>query len=926
MKTTKTFIKILFTGMACMVGMNSVWAQTPPAGMILISGTRFEIPSKAADAYGSLDEITYIGLVKPSITHKMTLIPNANAGTFKGGKYYAVTNNPAKLGTAADGLYDNGNAYWGLVLSRQNDDGMLTFTVPGVKTTAAAHVEIEYCIAVRTGRDTPPGTGNGTAQFKVAVSGREDAFNLIHGQDVPQLDLNNNPGGGCKTYSATISAADVAKSGGTLTVYLNAKQLSNVQIVIKSIYVYGQINPKISGTAEACVGGESAILSVASTYEGTNTYQWYRGTPPSGTLLTGATGLFYKHTTNLTTPATTTYYYTMTPQGGAAVTSETFTVKDIVCCTDAQGKPASRKLIWQDDFGTFTSARSFWVWDYSDIANPKKVVKTAPNDWRRQTDGANGSNPPYVMPNAVYVGTGDVPEQPGPKSGYAIIANVAQNVNGLNWSAKAGNGTQWTGANYFPDHTYPDREAYGGMLMINCSGVAGETLYDRTITGLCDKKLTIKCFINNFSDGALPVQVTISATDLAAGGATASATVSRHATNDGLAWKEVSFDLALKPGSTSINFKITSSQTGATNGNDLLLDDIQIYACSTPSVDVYFDNFKTAVTTCDGSDVTLNADQTVMLTNFYGTPNYIFQYSFEDPNAIGFNKNTSWKTINTTPQASVSRSALASIFTAYKVAYPTGKQVYFRVVAADAATLNYMITQGKVFNADDPCSNYSVSDPIVANIDCPKCTSPKDIKITPSGGAQTGGTGTTPYTVTLCGTESVTLNTNDVAQTSPAYNKFTTQWYKGDKTTKTGAAGGSKAPTLTVNAADVIAAGGTLTYYVQAVDADFPTVTTCHKWDEIIIKASPTPTVNPLSPITLCAGDSQSAISLSGTPTGVTFDWARTGSTTTGVGASGTGTTSIGAFTAGNVSTQQVSTITITPKANGCTGTPTNFT
>ncbi|MDR2963826.1 MAG: hypothetical protein LBU90_09395, partial [Bacteroidales bacterium] len=877
----KMWVQALCLMCVCFLGLNTAAVgQTPPAGMVLISGTKFESPANAAKNYCALNEIEFLGLVKPSFTtsSKMVLTPDAAPGSFKGGSFYAVTNNPTKLGTAADNFYDNNDAYWGLVVNKQTEDYMFTFTAPGVKTSAAARVVVEYCIPVKTKKDVSVGM-DGTARFTVAVSGAQDSYNIMNGANC-QLDYNNSTGGTCQTLTVDLTAAQVAASGGTLTVYFNAKDVTR-PMLIKSIYIYGSIDPKVTGPLEACSGGENAIISVANTYEGENSYQWYKAASATGagTAISGATGSSIKHTTNTTGTATSYYYYTITPKGGSAIKSEVFTIKDIICCSDPNtGKPTSRKLIWQEDFGTYTNAKSYWVWDYTDITNPKKVKKTSADQWRRETTSCI---PSYTLTNAKYVSTGDVSEQ-GTQSGYAIIANIAQGVNGLNWAAKAGNGTQWTTANYFPDHTYPDREAYGACLMINCSGTPGEELYKRTIIGLCEKKLTIKCFINNFSDGSTPVQVTINAKDLAPGGATATATASRSAKNDGLAWKEVTLDLTIKPGSPGVEFSVVSSQSGANNGNDLLLDDIQIYACSAPGVEAYFNltSYPTTIKTCDGSDVTIHADQTTMLESYYGASNlgYIFQYTFSDPNDLDFDKST-WTTINTTPQTSVSKNGLASIFSTFKSQFtnPTGKKMYFRVVAGDKSFLSTFISSGKVFNADDPCSNYSVSAAIEAEIDCPQCTEPKQIAITATGGTLSG-TGST-RTVTLCDGESVTLATNDITgTTTPTYKDYSITWYRDSKTSAVGTTNTTYSnPTNGVQSAIVVGYSSVTssgsTYYVKVVDKTFPNVSTCEKWDEIIVRQAPKPVAQTIPNKTYCAGEMSDVLTFISSPLGAVFDW-----------------------------------------------------
>ena len=84
----------------------------------------------------------------------------------------------------------------------------------------------------------------------------------------------------------------------------------------------------------------------------------------------------------------------------------------------------------------------------------------------------------------------------------------------------------------------------------------------------------------------------------------------------------------------------------------------------------------------------------------------------------------------------------------------------------------------------------------------------------------------------------------------------------------------------------------------------------------------PLPYVDPVSNVVACGGEMVSGITFTGTA-GATFNWSNN-NTATGLAASGTG--NIAGFTAANVSTQQVSTITVTPVLGAETGTPINFT
>jgi len=90
------------------------------------------------------------------------------------------------------------------------------------------------------------------------------------------------------------------------------------------------------------------------------------------------------------------------------------------------------------------------------------------------------------------------------------------------------------------------------------------------------------------------------------------------------------------------------------------------------------------------------------------------------------------------------------------------------------------------------------------------------------------------------------------------------------------------------------------------------------------ITVNPTPTVNPVANQTYCNGNTTAIIVVTGPVSGTTFTWAND---TPAIGLAANGTGNIPSFTATNPgSTPIVATITITPSANGCTGTPFSFT
>ena len=90
------------------------------------------------------------------------------------------------------------------------------------------------------------------------------------------------------------------------------------------------------------------------------------------------------------------------------------------------------------------------------------------------------------------------------------------------------------------------------------------------------------------------------------------------------------------------------------------------------------------------------------------------------------------------------------------------------------------------------------------------------------------------------------------------------------------------------------------------------------------ISVYPTPTVTPVNDQTVCAGANVLAVNFTGCPAGETFPWITTGDN---VGLTSPGTGNITTFPGQNPVTPAaaVSTVSVTPTANGCTGPPITF-
>src|SRR6185312_12432713 len=88
------------------------------------------------------------------------------------------------------------------------------------------------------------------------------------------------------------------------------------------------------------------------------------------------------------------------------------------------------------------------------------------------------------------------------------------------------------------------------------------------------------------------------------------------------------------------------------------------------------------------------------------------------------------------------------------------------------------------------------------------------------------------------------------------------------------------------------------------------------------VTVNPSPTVNAVTSISRCNGESGAGFTFSSPTAGATFSW--TSSASVGFGTSGTG--SIGTFTAVNTGASPVvATVSVTATANGCSGLATTF-
>lgn len=183
----------------------------------------------------------------------------------------------------------------------------------------------------------------------------------------------------------------------------------------------------------------------------------------------------------------------------------------------------------------------------------------------------------------------------------------------------------------------------------------------------------------------------------------------------------------------------------------------------------------------------------------------------------------------------------------------------------------------------------------------------------------------TTYTVTgtsANGCVSTDVMTVTVLSSAPINAGADVTICSGVSTTLTASGGVSYtwlAPISAAGASQTVSPVGTTTYTVNGTDASG-----CTGTDQVMVTVNPIPTVTAVADQVVCATNNTTAVNFTGPVAGTTYSWTNTNATI-GLGASGAG--NIGAFaTINSGSTAQVATITVTPTANGCVGTPDVFT
>ncbi|MDR0941016.1 MAG: hypothetical protein LBM68_02190, partial [Bacteroidales bacterium] len=604
MKTTKNCIKILLISIVCVVGINSVQAQTCTT---TVGGSTFDASPTAADDYRDINSTQQLG---PSGNKLSTPVGMITETTKVGSDpFYVMVDNPILVD---EEILDIDESMM-IIGGRGTNAELFSYEVNGLKAGSTVTVTLEGYLLNSTASNACKGVSNSTNDPKLQIlfdpqTNNGNSANWATGYTKDQ-SIKSALGNGKFTITVSVTLP-ATQTGFTYAVKSGYNYASCMLIGFSNIKVTGCLNPKIisSQGAEVCEG-EQVRLELDREYYG-STYKWERSTNGTSGWTTEGT------TKNILSKVDKTYYYRCTVDG---VVSEIINVTTVKCCELAPGVSSSRKTIFHEDFGTFLSATSYEDKD----GNPKAATA-------------------YTVPGPTIAG--------GSFENNEILC-VLHTTSGP-WKTGGLSGDASGNAN-------------GGFLFLNPNSPFKGPIYDQTITGLCDdKKLFMEVSIANASyvNSTTPPQVDLILYSVPGGAQLGRVSSSLTATDQG--WRKLKIDdIILPAGNTSARLVVDSRGENWTAGNDLLVDDIIFRICTPPTVDIY-SNLSTLnrdTTICDKNSVTLAAPQNDLLDAYYGgnaNLRYLYQYSYDG---------TTWQNIGGSAASAIkTTSSLTEALTSHK--------------------------------------------------------------------------------------------------------------------------------------------------------------------------------------------------------------------------------------------------------------------
>jgi len=789
-------------------------------------------PGMETEVAFDINQMSSSGFLVGKFTPGMSYIEEDDGlaeGAFVDGPHYAIVSNPYELDPTTEGFIDlSADPDYMFAFSEPNTTGRyFSFRTEGLKPGTPITVEMELCYLNDPDAATP--CYGFDPIFKVAINPNEG--NVTAGDNVPGTSLAQ---GDCQTITVksgiTSDWSRSVQGDGIGTVYFNvANTMPTCAVVgIKSFKVIGTPEVKIAADqgTEVCVG-DIVTLQANNIFDAD--YQWEVSLNGGISWEGFSTNQIAKY--EITNNPNYTFRLTITTPDGDKIVSNDFSVATGAtnCCDGG----FSRQTVYLDDFGTvdLSNGSTFTWMDYSDIYNPvEKTISGLGYTYELESAPAGLDFVPAPSFNGVADG------------GYTVAANF--NWQTLGWSSAIGGKSVENGGQNYDHSGAADGAAYFANPLDNTSGMI---LYEREIHNLCNKDLHFEAYVNKFSAAnAAEIKAVIQDIDDAGNVLWSD---EQPVIADGPGWEKIQVDFTLK--GTGVYFKLVNNTDEGNGGNDLVLDDIKITTCGPPAIDIYFskDSLSSSITPC-ADEVNLFPDYSATFPEYYnkfGGALYLFQWN-TDPTL-----NDEWRNLG---NPAAKEQYTFSDFQAYFAPMidageiDESKPIYFRVIAATQTEFddksNFQGT-GNDANFNNPCRDYSVSEPIQATLYCPTCVEPEITGLKVSSIEDT----------ILCPSgRTSTLVTPVVGK--PTQELIDYMYYVSNKKSfsaldaVSGGEGETGFDDLPVTFADLGTAGKYIT--IELWDRDMPEEARCRKRQQIFIEPKPEPTFVFDGGSTVCLG------------------------------------------------------------------------
>jgi len=511
-----------------------------------------------------------------------------------------------------------------------------------------------------------------------------------------RISTSSNFDYGTKVNLTLSSKAD---ANGEICFYFSTQAGSYSPIGIDNIKIEGEAQPKIKCSKRLPVCNGSAVsFDIPSILDNEDiTYSWSNGKEVATT----------KEFTPSLDEADKLYTVKCTIKSTECSATSSIEVPTKLCCMTADGKPLGIIDVFFDDFGEFSADGT----EYTYISNGKKI--TVP------TTGIYGAGDPKRCVNALQEGASVPYITPCSKNSGLSDAWAISNVNPYNPGVLSD----------------ASGDPMGGMLIVDLSGdkVNGTPLKDLVIYrhvasgNLKGKEITAGCNLGTINyaaerDQAILKVIIRNETD----------TIFSQEVNlkGDEGWLNIEHNF-VSP-SDSLTFEIRNeTYTYVTSQGDIAIDNVFMSYCdepkapSLPSIKIgYNTNAKSIVNLCKDDDLEFNVKISESAESNFEDLQYMLQYSRDYIN---------WNTISRiqSDKSFVVDEGINPCFDDTLI----GKIVYFRIVAADYASLigfdSGNLSSDKVSISDfaivasDPKCDYSDTIPSDITPEVSECMTPE---------------------------------------------------------------------------------------------------------------------------------------------------------------------------------------------------------